>query len=219
MNDKSPQTQLKRKQAKYASRRERGLCGYGVCGAPAEPGRSKCKKHLKLISAKAGEKRAERIDHGLCTACGIRPKFWGRKCMVCRQRSTTDQLPKEARRAVRLFLDEEVKRREKSRDVKLRASAKQLLASLNLGDREQRAIALYLGLDGKRRRTYQQVGKLMRISPERVRQLILPAKLILDGSLGAAPVKSTVYRKLAQPYQRNHEAHTCSECGRPYDLV
>jgi len=219
MTETSSSATLKRKQAKYADRRQRGLCGYGNCGASPAPGRSKCKKHLKVMSARAKEQRAVRIVEGMCVTCGLRPKFWGRKCLVCRQRATNDLFPKRALQAIRQFLDSEEARQQKTRDAALRASAKELLAPLNLGDRQQQALRLYLGLDGKDRRTYQQVGQLMQLSPERVRQLLLPSKRILGGKVGSAHTKSRVSQKRPTQGFQSECRHICAHCGRPFALL
>src|SRR5439155_25880891 len=86
----------------YAKRKATGRCAQARCRSKAEPDRSKCQKHLRTMSAHALKMRRKWIREGLCTRCGKRPHFLGRKCIICRQTFAACPLPKAALKALRL---------------------------------------------------------------------------------------------------------------------
>ena len=181
---------LRRNKLIYQKRKAVGLCGYGRCTNQAEGAHTLCQKHLRLVAERAKERLAQRRAQGLCTYCGERPQFWGRNCIICRQVFATDPLPFGARRALRLHREAEVKLvlKQKQREVA------KLLATGRVEGKQAEALRLYMGLDKGRPRSYAEVGKLMKLSRERVRQLLLPFKLIQRSAL-RAPGRINLKRK------------------------
>lgn len=170
----------------YQKRKTVGLCAYFGCSAQPEAGRRYCQRHLDQMSAKNRRRQKERKNHVLCIYCGVRPQFWGVRCLVCRQIFIKDRqgLPVGARRALRLYREAEALFELEQSQTQARFAIRKLIAAGEVaGDREQ-ALRLYAGLDTSGWRTYQQVARLMNISKERVRQLLYPAKLILTERLG-----------------------------------
>lgn len=69
------------KQAEY---RLAGLCT--ICGAPREPDRMKCRKHLDANAAKVSKARHNRLAQGLCGRCGREPhQACSQVCASCQQ--------------------------------------------------------------------------------------------------------------------------------------
>ena len=160
----------------YAKRKATGRCAQARCRSKAEPGRSKCRKHLKTMSAHALKMRRKWIREGLCTRCGKRPHFWGRKCIICRQTFAACPLPKAALKALRLYRESEARRHLQESQQAARLAALELIDTGQLKGKRAAALRLYVGLDNGKWRTYQQVGTLLSVSTERVRQLLLPSK-------------------------------------------
>src|SRR5687768_5895538 len=93
----------------YQKRKAVSLCIYGRCTARADAAHAQCQNHLRLMAKRARERLAQRKAQGLCTYCGERPQFWGRKCIRCRQVSAANPLPFGARRALRLYREAEAR--------------------------------------------------------------------------------------------------------------
>jgi len=93
-------------------------------------------------------------------------------------------LPRGARRALRSYREEERRHAEQLQQREIRIAIRKLLAGRRLRDKAAEALRLYVGLDVGRQRTLREVGELMNLSLERVRQLLLPAKLALSEVLG-----------------------------------
>lgn len=66
---------------------------------------------------------------------------------------------------------------------RIRVAGLKLLASDQLKVREAEALVLYLGLEENKWRTHGEVARLMKISSERVRQLLAPSKSALASAL------------------------------------
>jgi DNA-binding transcriptional regulator YiaG len=171
---------LDKKKIKYRKRRADGLCAYGYCPEKAEPGHAQCQRHLQKMRARAIERRKERIAEGICISCGERPQFWGLKCILCRTVRSNNPLPYGARRALRLHREAEEKRHKLEVQREVREVALQLLTSNQFPGKSAEALRLYAGFDNGQWRTYRQVGQLMNLSGERVRQMILPLKRRLE---------------------------------------
>lgn len=168
----------------YQKRKEAGLCSYSGCPRKAKSGRTLCHTHLQRMSRDNKQRNRIRKKQGLCVSCGIRPPFWGRRCVICRQVSAknADVLPRGARRALRLYREAARKFEIEQTHVEKRFSARRLLVTENLPLLQARALTLHLGLDRQIVRSYAEVGVMMRISRERVRQLLAPSNLILARS-------------------------------------
>lgn len=173
----------------YENRKQVGLCAYFGCRETAKSGRTLCLRHLKRMSRDNRKRINIRKRKGLCITCGNRPQFWGRRCVICRQAAAKagDLLPRGARRALRLYREAEVKFETEQNQAQTRFAARKLMASEDVSGAHAEALRLHLGLDRDIFRTYAQVGQLMHISRERVRQLLYPAKFILQGSVGRMP--------------------------------
>ena len=172
------------RQLRYQKRRQAGLCCYGTCSAKAKDGRAFCTKHLRQMVSHVSRIYKRRSAQRLCFRCGVRPQFWGKRCVICRQLVARDPLPRGARAALRKYRNRAAHcSREMRREI-VRAAARELVAGGSLTGRQQEALRLYLGLEDNGWRTHGQVAELMNLSAERVRQLLLPSKAALAGSLG-----------------------------------
>jgi hypothetical protein len=176
----------------YQKRREAGQCVYFGCPAKAESDHKYCLRHLARMSHSNRKRCKARKDDGLCIYCGMRPQFWGVRCLVCRQIFIKDRsdLPFGARRALRFYREAERLFELEQLQTHARFAIRKLLAAGEVtGDREK-ALRLYAGLETGRWRTYQEVGCLMHVSKERVRQLLYPSKVVLTKMLdGNVPWK------------------------------
>jgi hypothetical protein len=184
---RSDENQLKKatqNRLNYRSRKAVGLCSYGRCPAKAEFGHTCCRKHLQAMSKRRIKRCKERLDRRLCVYCGKRPQFWGRKCIICRQLFAENVLPRGAKRALRLYREAEARLLHQQIENDARAAALELLSSKSVECRWAEALRLYAGIDNGKWRTYDEVGQLMSISKERVRQLLLPSKVTLATILG-----------------------------------
>jgi transcriptional regulator with XRE-family HTH domain len=170
---------LKQNKLRYQSRTAIGLCAYGQCLERVEPGHRYCRNDLEAMAKRASRRRRERIAQSLCVCCGARPQFWGVKCIICRQMVAKDPLPIGAKRALRLFREAEAGQRLEQIQADARAAALALLTTNRIQGKRAEALRLYAGIDSGKWRTYREVGVLMNVCVERVRQLLSPSKLML----------------------------------------
>jgi len=166
----------------YRKRKASGFCSRGNCPAKAEVGRTQCRMHLEEMAAHAKNRQRELLAQNLCLYCGRRPQFWGLKCIICRQIFARDPLPKGARRALRNYREAEARHRKENIQGDAREAVFGFLASGQIKGKRAEALRLYAGVDTGNWRTYKEVGKIMNLTGERVRQLLLPAKLSLKAT-------------------------------------
>lgn len=159
-------------------------CSYSSCQAQAEPGNTYCEYHLRCMRKRARERIDERISEELCVYCGTRPPFWGRRCVICRQLTASNPLPLQARTALNLYRNAEAMREAEQIRTNARIAGERLFASGVVQGKRGVALRLYIGLDDGQWRTYAEIGRLMNLSVERVRQLLLPSKITLSAELG-----------------------------------
>jgi hypothetical protein len=193
----------------YAKRKAEGLCAYGGCRTKPDAGHVHCSRHLMLMSRNNRARVLERKAKGLCIYCGERPQFWSVRCVICRQLFVRDRhsLPTGARRALHLYREAERKREREQLQLQARFSIRKLLATGTISGDHARALKLYAGLDNGAWRTYSQVARLMRISKERVRQLLYPSKLILTETLGGnVPWPPLTTKSTLTPQERSWRA-------------
>ena len=93
-------------------------------------------------------------------------------------------LPPSALKAIRVHRKAEAQLESNQVKDKAQEAARVLLASGKVSGKAGRALRLYVGLDGKQWRTYEQIAKLMKLSHEGVRKLLLPSKIVLEAELG-----------------------------------
>lgn len=167
----------------YEKRREASLCSYGTCSELPQEGHSQCPMHLQRMRDSERVRRKVRIANGLCIRCGELPKFWGLKCVLCRQTVAMDPLPAGARKALRLYRMEEARKLKRNIEDDTRAAVIDLLSKGTVSGKCADALRLYAGVDTHEWRTYEEVGNVMRLTKERVRQLLLPPKIILSAQL------------------------------------
>ena len=168
-----------RSESQYEKRKAAALCTSTGCTAAPDVGNTHCGRHLREMSKRNKELYQERLNAALCIYCGTRPQFWGVRCVICRQRFAKHPLPFGARRALRLFREAEEKHERERIQVEARHAARKLLASEEIDGKYAEALRFYAGVDNGQWRTYSDVGQLMHISKERVRQLLLPSKIVL----------------------------------------
>lgn len=181
-------------------------CSYGTCRLKAEPGRKRCKRHLRQISQNVRARYKKNIDEALCTYCGIRPQFWSTRCVICRQKVSKSLLPSGARRALRLYREAEALQESEEIQREARVAASNLIASGSLSDRQAQALCLYAGVEDQRWRTYEEVGAVMNLTRERIRQILLPSKLALSMVLGERVPWKTFDRSVE--YKMRHRDRT-----------
>ena len=85
--------------------------------------------------------------------------------------------------ALRKYREREAESLLENRRERIRAAGRKLLAREQLKVREAEALILYLGLEDNGWRTHLQVAQLMKISGERVCQLLAPSKAALASTL------------------------------------
>lgn len=171
-------------QRRYDKRKAAGLCGATGCARKPDSGYAHCRRHLQYMSVRNKNRYHERSRVALCIYCGKRPRFWGVRCVICRQRFAKHPLPFGARRALRLYREAEKRREAEQIEVEARYAVRKLLASGVINANAAKALRLYAGTDNGKWRTYSEVGQLMKISKERVRKLLLPSKVALSLTLG-----------------------------------
>ena len=186
---------LRKNKLKYLQRKAAGLCSHGRCPARADPGHTHCQTHLQTMAVRALERRNDRIAQSLCIHCGVRPPFWGRRCVICRQDFAKHPLPYGARRALRLYRQAEERRRLELIRKEAQVEARKLLASGRADGKAGETLRLYMGLDDGKWLSYRQIGGLLNLSGEFVRQLLLPAKIALSQTLS----NRIPWRPLEQP--------------------
>jgi len=175
---------IKPHQRQYRRRKAAGLCTQTGCGTKPEHGHTHCRKHLQKMSRDNKAQYQQRKRAGLCIYCGLRPQFWGVRCVICRQAFAKDSLPVGARRALRLYREAEQKREREQLEVETRHAARMVLASGDIDGDAAEALRLYVGADDGKWRTYEQVGQRMKVSKEWIRKLLMPSKIILGHILG-----------------------------------
>jgi len=182
---KRAQQKRVRSRREYRKRKARGACGISGCRSKPAEGRMHCRKHLGNMAKANRERVRERKANGLCIYCGERPQFWGVRCVICRQFFVkhTHALPWGARRALRLYREAERKLEIERRQTQARFAIRKLLATQMIAGDYARALRLYAGLDTGAWRSYRQVARIMRISKERVRQLLYASKIIVTEML------------------------------------
>jgi len=161
----------------YQKRKASGRCTIGGCPEKAEAGHTHCRKHSQKMCEESRQRYQERSREALCVYCGERPRFHGVRCMICRQKFAKDPLPFGVRRTLRHWREAEKRRAVEQSQVEARFVARKLLASGDIKGKRAEALRLYAGIDNGKWRTYSEVGQLMQISKERVRQLLRPSKV------------------------------------------
>jgi len=174
----------------------------------------RCPKHLVNMSQSNDRRCRERETQGLCLNCGVRPQFWSKRCIVCRERAkrAVPLLPPGLRHALRLYREHERKLEIEQRQHRARIAIEQVLKGGRITGLRAAALRLYAGLDSGKWRSYREVGELMNCSGERVRQLLYPSKIILTYMLGdEVPWRPlSVRRGRATPWRESHCAPAIS---------
>jgi len=187
--DGSEDRRLTRQQRQYRRRKALGLCVELRCCAKPELGHTRCHKHLRQVAKSVTRQRNERTAQGICPFCGVRPRFWGRLCIICRQFYSKHPLPFGARRALRFYRQAEKQYKAELIQAELRFATRKLLASGEVNGRRAEALRLYAGVDDGTCRTYSEVSKKMKLTKERVRQLLKPKRTVLSDLLDRDSLK------------------------------
>ena len=193
----------------YQKRKARGQCAHRGCRTKPEGGHVHCSRHLKKMSQNNRGRVQERNARGLCIYCGARPQFWSVRCVICRQLFVRDKrsLPSGAKRALRLYREAEAQREHEQLQLEARFAIRKLLATGAVTGDYARALRLYAGLDDGAWLSYSQVAKVLKISKERVRQLLYPSKIVLTEMLGGeVPWPRVTTKTLLTPQERSWRA-------------
>lgn len=169
----------------YRKRKQAGLCTATGCPKKAAPRHTHCQKHLALMSRKHKQRYQKRSAKNLCIYCGERPGFWGVRCIICRQKFANDPLPSGARRAIQRYREAESLLEFERLQAEARFVARKLLATGDIQGPQAKALCLYTGIDDGRWRTYEEVGRRMHISKQRVHKLLEASNMALEAILGA----------------------------------
>lgn len=169
-------------QRQYLKRKIHGLCTATGCPEKAASGHTKCHMHLDQLSHQHKQRYKARLREALCVNCGKRPGFWGVHCLICRPLFRKTLLPNGARRALRLYREAERQREIEHARVEARFAARKLLLTGEVSGKNALALRLYVGADDGIWRTYEDVGKKLRVSKEAVRMLLMAAKDALASS-------------------------------------
>lgn len=203
----------KQRRTIYEDRRAAGLCGYGYCSKNPESGHAVCATHRTKMCRRAAERRKEREASGICSGCGKLPQFWGKKCILCRQLYTKDPLPAGAKRALREYRRAEAKGEQNHRDEVELHTILELIGSRRITGDAREVLRLYAGIEFGKRRTYGEVGKLMNLSRERVRQLLLPAKMALTAKVASSTLPTRSKRSKSKAGgQETAKEFACPSC-------
>jgi len=170
---------------RYAIRKRLDICVRAGCQSKPESGHTRCSRHLDVMLRDNQNRTARRKAEGLCVYCGVRPQFWGMRCIICRQLfgRCPKPLPRGLLHALRLHRQAEQRSERKHLQSRARHAMRALIATGIVTGDYARALSLYAGLDDGVWRSYGQVGTVMHISRERVRQLLYPSKVILTDML------------------------------------
>jgi hypothetical protein len=95
-----------------------------------------------------------RVEQQLCFQCGVRPQFWGKRCIICRQLVAKDPLPRGARAALRKYRHTQAQCSREQRRETIRDAGRELVARGSLTERQKEALQLYLGLEDNGWRTH-----------------------------------------------------------------
>lgn len=168
---------LARNRRIYRQHKLAGVCSHGRCTKRTAAGRVRCQTHLRDMAAHAKRRTLRFKANKTCTYCGERPGFWGKRCILCRQLFSNNPLPRGARRVIREYLAKEAQTKTKESLQRARLAGTKLIADGKVTGRRAEALRLYVGLDGHQStRSYREVGQLMNLSGERVRQLLQRSK-------------------------------------------
>ena len=159
----------------YQKRKAANLCVYSSgCFAKPQTGHSYCPQHLGRISHSRKEVERKRKKLGLCTYCGLRPQFWGVRCVVCRLQVFDDPLPFGARKALRIYRQAEKQFQIDQLQSRARFAVRKLLLIEDIRKLEEKALRLLVGLDDGQWRSYAEVGQRMNVTKQRVHRLVAP---------------------------------------------
>src|SRR6266404_2609256 len=107
------------------------------------------------------------------------------------------------------------------RNAMFRSPVRKLLASGNVDGKHAKAQRLYAGVDNGKWRTFSEVGKVMHMSKERVRQLLRPSKVALARILGEGvpwrPVQNDPERDTSKSSLAEAEDVRC--CDKPAGII
>lgn len=163
----------------YQRRKLAGLCTATGCPRKSAVGHTHCHEHLRLMSRRQKQRYAARVRQEICISCGERPRFWGVRCVICRQKFSQGPLPLAARKALRKYREAEALLEMERMQADARFLARKLLASGEIQGLGAEALRLYTGIDGGRWRTYEEVARIMHVSKQRIGHLLSPLRGVL----------------------------------------
>jgi RNA polymerase sigma factor (sigma-70 family) len=152
-----------------AQRKAQGLCAWGGCPNPFSEGHVYCDAHLKDMVRSQRVRIDTRRAKGLCIACGKGPALGLSWCIACRPRFCDSALPRGVMRSER--------EREKGEEARVTAARREernrrVNQDLHLLDkRRQRLLILRYGLRGGEDKTLSEVGRMLGLTRQRVKQL------------------------------------------------
>ena len=201
------------RKAEYQQGKAVGLCVYIGCKSKRQSPYLRCPKHLERMAGIHFALVRKRKAEGLCVYCAMRPPFWSVRCVICRQLpvKNKNQLPAGLRRALRLYREAERQRQLEQRQIQARIAIRKLLGTGAVSSSHARALELYAGFDQGAWRTYAQVGELMHITKERVRQLLYPSKSLLAQMLNGNVPWPPLNQKPLTPQEKRWRARGLEE--------
>jgi DNA-binding transcriptional regulator YiaG len=121
-------------------------------------------------------------------------------------------LPFGARRALRVYREAEERARETRVLEDARIAAMTLLKGGKVERKQAEALRLYMAFGRSRLRTYKEIGTMMKISKERVRQLLLPTKVTLGATL-SGHVPWACEQQAGGGRTSSSQSTACSRCN------
>lgn len=144
-----------------------GGCAHGGCKTPAAEGHTLCDVHLSQMREDARKRTADRKAKGLCRTCCAPALFGQVYCVEHGARHRKDPLPQPIRAALTRYRKIEAVL---AKDAEFRVEQDRIRQKLGLLRPHYQNVMTLLWL-GENKRTLQEVGDILKVTRERIRQI------------------------------------------------
>lgn len=145
----------------------KGICGHGGCRDSVAEGHTMCDSHLLKMREDARKRTADRKSKGLCRSCAAPTLFGQTHCIPCGAKYRKGPLPQPVRSALSRYRQIEALL---AKDTEFRAEQDRIRRKLHLLNPRYQNIMTLLWL-GENKRTLQEVGDILKVTRERIRQI------------------------------------------------